>query len=191
MKRLSWLLLGILVFLAVPLSGFAQTPSAYFNIGSGRSPSLISRTGKVLVLGSQSTDGIQFNIAGTPVAVLNQTGLRFQTGSGANQGQAVYVPTMSANPTPGVNDLKRGFNAIPTAASSTKACLAPVPVAGDVFEGINTGPNAVSIVTCGTPGINGAAAGTGIPLATKTYFRCVANSSTAYQCGTLAVPTPA
>lgn len=191
MKRISLLVLGLLVFALMPLLASAQTPSAYFNIGSGRTPSLISRTGKVLVLGSQSTDGIQFNVAGTPVAVLNQTGLRFQTGSGAGQGQAVYVPTFAATPAAGTNDIKKGFNAIPTAAANTAGCLPAVPVVGDTFEGFNTGPNAVRVKACGTPGINGAAAGTYIPVAAATYFRCVANTATAYQCGTLAVPTPA
>jgi hypothetical protein len=104
---------------------------------------------------------------------------------------SVYVPTFAATPVAGTNDIKKGYNAIPTAAANTAACLPAVPVAGDTFEGFNSMANTVRVKACGTPGINGGAAGTYLPVATMNYFKCVAKSATAYECGTLVVPTPA
>jgi hypothetical protein len=142
-----------------------------------------------MTVGTSGTGTFRLVAAGTPVAVVDSTGITMQAGKGVNQ--AVYVPTFAATPAAGTNDIKKGFNAIPTAAANTAACLPAVPVAGDVFEGMNTMANSVRVKACGTPGINGAAAGTYFPVAAATYFRCVASSATAYQCGTLAVPTPA
>lgn len=142
-----------------------------------------------MTLGTSGTGAFTLVAASTPVAVVSSTGITMQAGKGI--GQAVYVPTMAATPAAGTNDIRKGFNAIPTAAASTAACLPAVPVAGDTFEGYNNAGAAVRVKACGTPGINGGAAGTYFPVAIATYFRCVANSATSYQCGTLAVPTPA
>jgi hypothetical protein len=133
---------------------------------------------------------IELLIAGTKIAEVNSTGIDFEASMGIDL--PVYVPTAAATPVAATNKVVAGsFNAIPTAAANTAVCLPAVPEVGDSFEGINAGPNTVRLKACGTPGINGAAAGTYIPLATMTYFTCFANSATAYQCGTLAVPTPA
>jgi hypothetical protein len=133
---------------------------------------------------------IELLIAGTKIAEVNSTGIDFEAGKGIDL--PVYVPTPVATAVAGTNDVKAGsFNAIPTAAANTAMCLPTVPEAGDVVEGFNEGPNTTRVKACGTPGINGGAAGTFIPIATMTYFKCVARSTTAWQCGTLAVPTPA
>ncbi len=114
------------------------------------------------------------------------------TGQVEVQAQPVYVPTFAATPAAGTNDLKPGkFNAVPTAAANAAACLPSVPVAGQVVEGFNTMANAVRVKACGTPGINGGASGTYFPVAAATYFKCVADTATNWNCGSLAVPTPA
>jgi len=142
-----------------------------------------------MTIGTAGTDTFTIVAANTPIADVNQNGITMQAGKGI--GVPVNVPTFAATPAAGTNDIKKGFNAIPTAAANTAACLPAVPVAGDVFEGINTMANSVRVKACGTPGINGGAAGTYFPVATQTYFRCTASSATAYQCGTLVIPTPA
>lgn len=109
-----------------------------------------------------------------------------------NSYRVVYVPTMAATPAAGTNDIKAGyFNAIPTAAANTAACLPAVPTPGSSYQGCNEGPNAVRVKACGTPGINGAAAGTYLSVATKACFTCDAPTSAAYDCQTGTVPTPA
>ncbi len=143
----------------------------------------------VLRLPIASGKTLSIDVAGTPMAVVGASGLDFSAGFGV--GLPVYVPTFAATPAAGTNDLKIGFNAVPTAAANTAACLPAVPAAGDQVEGFNPMANTVRVKACGTPGINGAAAGTYMPLATMNYFRCTAESATAWRCGTLAVPTPA
>lgn len=142
-----------------------------------------------MTLGTAGTGAFTLVAANTPVAVVSSTGITLAAGMGV--GMPVYVPTMAATPAAGTNNIKKGFNAIPTAAASTAACLPAVPVAGDVFEGTNNSGAAVRIKACGTPGINGAAAGTYFPVAIAAYFKCVATTATRYDCGTLAIPTPA
>lgn len=176
-----------LSFLSVLSTASAQ--SLHIQQAEGGPAAIVSKTGETLILGSASTDGIRFKVNGTTIGDVTATGITLGAGLGFNV--PVYVPTFAATPAAGTNDIKKGFNAIPTAAANTAACLPAVPVAGDVFEGMNTMANAVRVKACGTPGINGAAAGTYLTVAAATYFRCTASSATAYQCGTLAVPTPA
>lgn len=142
-----------------------------------------------MTIGTSGTGTFRLVAANIPVAVVDSTGITMQAGKGINQ--AVNVAVLATVGVVGTNDIKKGFNVLPTYAANFSACLPAVPVAGDTFEGFNEGANTVRVKACGTPGINGAAAGTYFPVATQTYFRCVARSATAYQCGTLAVPTPA
>lgn len=144
----------------------------------------------VLRLPVASGKSLSVDIAGTPVMSFSASGVDMPLAGFAIE-QPVYVPTFAATPAAGTNDLKVGFNAVPTAAANTAACLPAVPDVGDTVEGFNSMANTVRVKACGTPGINGAAAGTYIPLATMNYFRCTAETATAWRCGTLAVPTPA
>lgn len=192
MKYISKFLVAIALGLFIGM-GASQIPLAHAAVGAIfdtiNRAYFVAKSGYRMTIGTAGTDSFTVVANSTPIADVNQYGITMQSGKGI--GVSVSVPTMAATPAAGTNDIKKGFNAVPTAAASTAACLPAVPVAGDVFEGYNEGPNAVRIKACGTPGINGAAAGTYFPVATQAYFRCVAKSATAYECGTLAVPTPA
>lgn len=103
----------------------------------------------------------------------------------------ITTVTPAATPVEGTNDCKVRVCIVPTAAASAAIGLPSSPTAGEVHTIINTGPNAVRVKAYGTPGINGAAAGTYIPLATFQQADCVASSTTAWQCSLETVPTPA
>lgn len=187
-NRISSLLL--LLCLTVLLTfATANAQSMHIQQAEGGPASIISKSGQALILGSASTQGLKLRVNGVEVATVGTTGIVPAVGYGVPL--PVYVPTFAATPAAGTNDIKKGFNAIPTAAANTAACLPAVPVAGDLFEGFNSMANTVRVKACGTPGINGAAAGTYLAVPTMTYFKCVAQTATAYSCGTLAVPTPA
>lgn len=103
---------------------------------------------------------------------------------------AVYVVTAAATPAAGTNDVRPGISVFPTAAANTAALLPPTPIVGQTFRVFNSGPNAVR-VKAGV-GINGAAAGTYIPLATFQEAVCLVPSGAAtYLCNVETVPTPA
>lgn len=141
------------------------------------------------ILNADSGDVGTFSVATTPVAGFATVGLTLPAQKGLRM--EPYVPTMAATPAAGTNDFKPGLNVVPTAAANTAACLAAVPSPGDSYEIFNNGPNAIRVKACGTPGINGAAAGSYIPLATFQKASCHANSATAYLCDVKTVPTPA
>lgn len=143
-----------------------------------------------LIAPGAGISAINLGVGGTQQANFNTTGLTFDAASvGVNL--APYVPTLAATPVAGTNDLQR-LSIVPTAAANAAAGLPAVPVAGSCYKIVNTGPNSIRVKAYGTPGINGAAAGTYIPLATMVTADCCASSATAWYCGTSAgVPTPA
>lgn len=112
-------------------------------------------------------------------------------GAGKTSGGTPVIITPAATPVEGTNDIKARVSVFPTAAASTAACLPSVPTVGEIHLVVNKGPNAVRVKACGTPGINGAAAGTYIPLATFQAAECVADTTTSWQCNLKTVPTPA
>lgn len=188
LKGITGTVLGIMLGTAVSYVTFAKAEvgAAFDTINRAYFMALENYP---MTIGTAGSGTFRIIAANTPVAQVNSNGISFESGKGFTQ--SVYVPTFAATPAAGTNDIKKGYNAIPTAAANTAACLPAVPVAGDTFEGFNSMANTVRIKACGTPGINGAAAGTYFPVATMNYFRCVAKSATAYECGTLVVPTPA
>lgn len=105
----------------------------------------------------------------------------------------VFVPTLAATPVEGTNSLRKGMvNVIPTNAANNVGLLAPVPVAGDRYEIVNNSGASQRIKAAGTPGVNGAAAGTYAISTTGSRLLCVATSATNYQCDMVAqVLTPA
>lgn len=124
-----------------------------------------------------SGKGISLDIAGTPVA---------------SAGIAPYVPTMAATPVAGTNDLHYGDNAVPTAAANTAACLPNSPFDGATVNVDNAMANAVRAKPCGTPGVNGAAAGTYLSVAAWTRATLKYNAGlTTWVGATQVVPTPA
>ncbi len=101
-----------------------------------------------------------------------------------------YTITPAATPAAGTNDI-RPLSVFPTAAAGASAGLPATVVTGQVYTVCNGGPNAVRVKAYGTPGINGGAAGTYIPLAAAQCVDCVGSSSTNYNCSLGVVPTPA
>lgn len=111
--------------------------------------------------------------------------------SGAAPRLIPYVPTLAATPVAGTNKFNIGLNVVPTAAAST-AGLLPTPIAaGQEVIVVNPMANAVRIKAGGTNTINGSAAGAYIGSAAASITRCESLSTSAWQCGSLAVPTPA
>lgn len=142
------------------------------------------------------------NASNTPVAAFSASGA-LTSGSLNPTGQLTftnttdmvvlvpYVPTMVATPAAPTN-VVRALSAIPTAAANTAALLQSAETVGSCLKGFNTGPNTVRIKAEGTPGINGGAAGTYIPLATQVGYECCRVASASWYCTTTAgVPTPA
>ena len=188
-KIASGALLGLVAALVISYSTFAQAEVGMILDQINRA-FIIAKTGYPLTLGSESTDGVNIVVANTRVAAFNSGGLAPVSGYGLRY--PVAVPTMAATPAAGTNDFTRGaVNVVPTAASGAAAGMSGSPTAGDEYIIFNSGPNAIRVKAYGTPGINGAAAGTYIPLATMQYARCIASSATAYICQTGTVPTPA
>lgn len=148
------------------------------------------------VLNADSGDTVKVSVANTPVAnfpPIDANGftadLTFVAGTTIRN--VPYVPTMAATPVAGTNAFSIGVNAIPTAAANT-AALMPTPIAaGQKLIAINTGPNAVRLKPGGTNTINGGSAGAYIPLATLLIAECESLSTSAWQCGTKTIPTPA
>lgn len=129
--------------------------------------------------------------ASTPNYNLDNTGIHF-VNSGMSVAGPAYVPTMAATPASGTNDLKVGYNAVPTAAANTSACLPLSPQDGDLVVVENGMANAVRPKSCSTPGVNGGAAGTymSVPAWARAVLRY--NSSLTTWFGSLqTVPTPA
>lgn len=197
-------LISVLAVLLLPMVAQAQSTRAQIReqLGGLGMPGLLSIEIAQDTTGNGVMPNAQWlywqNAAGTPTPVvkLNASDAIEFAGSvsfsaGAGPRLPVYVPTLVSTPVAGTNDIKIGFNAIPTVAANAAACLPQVPTAGDVAEGRNIGANTVRVKACGTPGINGAASGTYIPVATQAYFKCAAESATAWACGTFVVPTPA
>lgn len=126
-------------------------------------------------------------------------GVTFSTSSGVTMSantQGVnlvpYVATMAATPVAGTNDIRR-LTVVPTAAANTAACLPALPTPGAKYEVFNSNTvNAIRVKPCGTPGVNGGAAGTYIGVAALAKAECDATTATNYNCVVSAAwPTPA
>lgn len=130
------------------------------------------------------------SIAKTPIAQAVAGGLELPV-AGTGIEFTAYVPTFAATPVAGTNDLKPGLNVVPTAAASTAACFPAVLTPGVEFVILNPQAAAVRAKACGTPGVNGGAAGTYVTVAVQSRVTCVATSATNLQCSSEVVPTPA
>lgn len=118
------------------------------------------------------------------------TSLNFAAGSGINY--APYVPTLAATPAAGTNDFRLGRNAVPTAAANTAGCLPVSPADGATVEIENAMANAIRAKACGTPGVNGGAAGTYLAIAAWSKASLRYNSTlVTWIASTGVVPTPA
>lgn len=111
--------------------------------------------------------------------------------SGAGVVSVPYVPTFAATPVAGTNIVQSGLNIFPTAAANTAVLLPLVPTLGASYRFFNNGPNTVRVKAQGTPGVNGAAAGTYVPVLTFQAGECIGQSATNYACQLYTVPTPA
>lgn len=153
---------------------FSQSTALCTKYGPSQATSIIPQAGATIFIGS----------VGSPVAGIYSKGV-------LNAG--VFVPTLAATPVEGTNSLAKGqFNAIPTNAANNVGLLAPVPAVGDRYFGLNNSGASQRIKAAGTPGINGAAAGTYAIITTGSYFDCTATSATNYSCSMASqVLTPA
>lgn len=145
------------------------------------------------VLNADSGDRIKAAVASTPVWEMSASGFETDTPyvAGSAPRLVPYTVTMAATPVAGTNDFKIGVNVVPTAAANTAALMPTPAAAGQSLVAINTMANAVRIKPGGTNTINGGSAGAYIPLAAQTMAECVSLSTTAWQCSTKVVPTPA
>lgn len=174
MKRILSL---ALVALFLSLGSLAHAQSAYFKIATGDSPMLLSKTGKGLILGSQSTQGITYSVNGATLDKLSSV---------------AAVPTMAATPAVGTNEFSPGLNIIPTAAANTAALLGPsTPVPGQRFVINNNSGASVRIKAAGGATLNGATAGGYIVIASLATVRCITVSATNQVCEQAVIPTPA
>jgi len=154
----------------VPLTGVNASGNSMLNAMSGKAAGL--------------------SIAKTPIAQAVAGGLELPV-AGTGIDFTAYVPTFAATPAAGTNDLKPGLNVVPTAAANTAACFPAVLTPGVEFVILNPIANAVRAKACGTPGVNGGAAGTYVTVAVQSRVTCVATSATNLQCSSEVVPTPA
>lgn len=119
---------------------------------------------------------------------------RFEIDGSGNQVNPAYVVTPALTAVAGTNVILGSVAVFPTAASNAAALLPSAPTAGMVKLIVNSGPNSVKVRVgatetmnaVGTPGAN-----LGAPLATMQQMRCVATSSTNWNCNQMAVATPA
>lgn len=178
------------VFLLAMLPGLALAQSAYVTTAEGTTPSIISKTGKALKLGSQSTDGVLLVVNGASVATVTSSGINTAAGYGLNM--AAFVPTMAATPVAGTNYFAPGLNVVPTAAANTAAFIGPAtPVAGQQFRIINNSGAAVRAKAAGGATLNGATAGGYIVIAALATVDCATMSTTNQVCLQPVIPTPA
>lgn len=174
MVRLFNILTLLLLVLLAPLG--AQAQSAIFKIGTGESPMLLSRTGKPLVLGSQSTEGILIRINGATLEKYSSS---------------PAVPTMAATPVVGTNEFYPGLNVVPTAAANTAAFLGPsTPIPNQRFLISNASGAAVRVKAAGGATLNGATAGGWISVASLATVECFTQSATNQVCMQPVIPTP-
>ena len=175
MKQTFKFALLVALLLALPLGAHAQ--SAYFKISTGDSPMLLSKTGKGLILGSESTQGITYRINGATLDKLSSS---------------PAVPTMAATPAAGTNEFYPGLNIVPTAAANTAALLGPsTPVPGQKFVINNASGASVRVKAAGGATLNGATAGGYIVLASLATVQCFTASLTNQVCLQPVIPTPA
>lgn len=185
-------LIGLFIALAiVPGIVLAQSnPSAYVTFAEGTTPSIISKTGNSLRIGSQSTDGVVLVVNGSSVATVTSSGINTAAGFGLNA--APFVPTMAATPVTGTNYFAPGLNVVPTAAANTAAFIGPAtPVPGQQFRIINNSGAAVRAKAAGGATLNGATAGGYISIAIGATVDCATMSTANQVCLQPVIPTPA
>lgn len=189
----------------LPLLAFAE-PNTYTNL-TGGTPLILSKTGKPLILGSQSTDGVKLQVSGTPVAVVNSSGLTVNTGgvtisaggltfaAGLGSVLAPFTATPVATPVQASNYCPYGICVVPTAAANAAVFLGvdATPVPGKVFKIFNSnGTNSIRVKAAGAAKINGAgSAGNYFTLAAQTAADCYYADNVTAGCAPVAAVTPA
>lgn len=127
----------------------ADNPSAYLNVREGTTPMLLSKTGKALILGSQSTDGVIFRINGSTVATANSEGLLFGSAVQPQFPAASVITPSTSVPTPGTgNTLSNPATIVAAGAPTAAYVVLPLATAsvGKTYKVYNQGSNPVAVV---------------------------------------------
>ena len=186
LQKLVFSLLAVVLLPAILLA----EPNGYLTYKSG-TPEFMSATGFKLKLSSQSTDGVQIQVAGTPVVLYGVNGPAYQAGKGEIQSvnQVVFAATAVA----GTNQLVQGYNIPGATATANHLVLvgSATAIPGAVYDFYNQSTATLKLKM--PPGItmNGATAGGTLLVATLISARCIVTSATNIDCRLNVNPTPA
>jgi hypothetical protein len=150
----------------------------------------VTNDGYAMTIGSSGTGGFKILGAGTPVAVVDSSGVTFQAGKGL--GYSVNSPVFIATPVAATNKLLPGLNVVPaTATANTAAFIGePTPVVGATYDLYNGSASTVRIKAAGGSTLNGATGGGYLQVLTKCRVSCTQTAAGNVACSVPACPTP-
>lgn len=188
---MRFLKLALLTLTALaPLTALADQ-NALFDLDG--TPILLGKSGHKLIIGSVSTDGMEVQVAGTPIQRYGSGGqtidMPFTSTYQVKYPAAAVITPDTAYPTPPATPCTGsaicGRNNIIAAANPT-ATFVTLPLAtahvGKVFGLTGMGANPVAIAPISGDSVNALAAGTPFSCATGTSCECRALKTGVYGC---------